>query len=264
MLSLAVFYFVFLGTEYLFDNRMALYTDPTGVVLAQSYILGVSALGFLAYSLIEKWKSKSGNPTAFKAAGFFLPVPVIAGYILLFAGAGYRVLLGSGCFLFLILGYLGSRTHYLAAQLLRGSRHPAKIVSVAYAVGLLLQFLNHNLLWGETAEGIFLAVSFVVLWILTIGMEQSVLTGYHRRQKAEDGETVSVKNEQEGVAAERISMEESPLGRCGITGDGCSDDLYLRNAGQCCDPGACGGYHGYRSVAETVLSAQRIAGRSTV
>ena len=44
MLSLAVFYFVFLGTEYLFDNRMALYTDPTGVVLAQSYILGVSAI----------------------------------------------------------------------------------------------------------------------------------------------------------------------------------------------------------------------------
>lgn len=154
MLSLAVFYFVFLGTEYLFDNRVALYTDPAGVVLAQSYILGVSALGFLAYSLIEKWKSKSGNPTAFKAAGFFLPVPVIAGYVLLFAGTGYRVLLGSGCFLFLILGYLGSRTHYLAAQLLRGSRHPAKTVSVAYAVGLLLQFLNHNLLWGETVEGV--------------------------------------------------------------------------------------------------------------
>ena len=53
MLSLAVFYFVFLGTEYLFDNRMALYTDPSGVVLAQSYILGVSVFGFLAYSLIE-------------------------------------------------------------------------------------------------------------------------------------------------------------------------------------------------------------------
>ena len=89
MLSLAVFYFVFLGTEYLFDNRMALYTDPSGVVLAQSYILGVSVFGFLAYSLIEKWKSKSGNPTAFKAAGFFLPVPVIAGYVLLFVGTGY-------------------------------------------------------------------------------------------------------------------------------------------------------------------------------
>ena len=211
MLSLAVFYFVFLGTEYLFDNRVALYTDPTGVVLAQSYILGVSALGFLAYSLIEKWKSKSGNPTAFKAAGFFLPVPVIAGYVLLFAGTGYRVLLGSGCFLFLILGYLGSRTHYLAAQLLRGSRHPAKTVSVAYAVGLLLQFLNHNLLWGETLEGSFLAVSCVVLWVLTVGMAQNALHGYHRRQKAEDGETVSVKNAQEGVTAERISWKNPRL-----------------------------------------------------
>ena len=211
MLSLAVFYFVFLGTEYLFDNRVALYTDPTGVVLAQSYILGVSALGFLAYSLIEKWISKSGNPTAFKAAGFFLSVPVIAGYILLFAGDGYRVLLGSGCFLFLILGYLGSRIHYLAAQLLRGSRHPAKTVSVAYAVGVLLQFLNHNLLWGETVEGIFLAVSFVVLWVLTVGMEQSALPGYHRRQNAEDGETVSVKNAQEGIAAERISWKNPRL-----------------------------------------------------
>ena len=211
MLSLAVFYFVFLGTEYLFDNRMALYTDPSGVVLAQSYILGVSVFGFLAYSLIEKWKSKSGNPTAFKAAGFFLPVPVIAGYVLLFVGTGYGVLLGSGCFLFLILGYLGSRTHYLAAQLLRGSRHPAKTVSVAYAVGLLLQFLNHNLLWGETVEGSFLAGSFVMLWVLTVGMAQNALPGYHRRQKAEDGETVSVKNAQEGVTAEQISWKNPRL-----------------------------------------------------
>lgn len=191
MLSLAFFYFVFLGTEYLFDNRMALYTDPTGVVLVQSYILGVSALGFLAYSLIEKWKSKSGNPTAFKAAGFFLPVPVIAGYVLLFAGTGYRVVLGSGCFLFLILGYLGSRTHYLAAQLLKGSRHPAKTVSVAYAVGLLLQFLNHNLLWGETVEGSFLAVSCVVLWVLTVGMVQSVGKNFHREsERSEDGKKI--------------------------------------------------------------------------
>ena len=61
-------------------------------------------------------------------------ISLIAGYVLLFVGTGYGVLLGSGCFLFLILGYLGSRTHYLAAQLLRGSRHPAKNVSVALSL----------------------------------------------------------------------------------------------------------------------------------
>lgn len=96
MLSLAVFYFVFLGTEYLFDNRMALYTDPSGVVLAQSYILGVSVFGFLAYSLIEKWKSKSGNPTAFKAAGILL------------AGAGDRRICTAVC-RDRVLGTIGQR-----------------------------------------------------------------------------------------------------------------------------------------------------------
>lgn len=61
MLSLAVSICI-LGTEYLFDNRMALYTDPSGVVLAQSYILGVSVFGFLAYSLIENGKANPGIP----------------------------------------------------------------------------------------------------------------------------------------------------------------------------------------------------------
>ena len=172
MLSLAVFYFVFLGTEYLFDNRMALYTDPSGVVLAQSYILGVSVFGFLAYSLIEKWKSKSGNPTAFKAAGFFLPVPVIAGYVLLFAGTGYWVLVGSGCFLFLILGYLGTDCR-------NGAECTARIPQ-------------------ETEDR---------------GRRNGV--GEKHAGRCYCGADI---------------MEESPAGRCGITGDGCSDDMYLRNA----------------------------------
>lgn len=85
MLSLAVFYFVFLGTEYLFDNRMALYTDPSGVVLAQSYILGVSVFGFLAYSLIEKWKSKSGESHCVQGSGILL------------AGAGDRRICTAVC-----------------------------------------------------------------------------------------------------------------------------------------------------------------------
>ena len=169
MLSLAFFYFVFLGTEYLFDNRMALCTDPTGVVLAQSYILGVSVLGFLAYSLIEKPKSKYENPAAFKAGGFLVLLLSLGSYGVLLSRTEYGVLLGTGLFLFLVLGYLGSRAHYQVSQILRGSKHPAKTVGAAYALGLLLQFLNHNLLWGETVEGVILAVSFVVLWVLAAG-----------------------------------------------------------------------------------------------
>lgn len=50
---LAVFFFVFLGTEYLFDNCMMGMTDAAGVVRAQNQVLGVSAVGFLLYSWIS-------------------------------------------------------------------------------------------------------------------------------------------------------------------------------------------------------------------
>ena len=72
MLSLAVFYFVFLGTEYLFDNRMALYTDPSGVVLAQSYILGVSVFaGIFSDRKMEKqiWESHCVQGSGILLAG---------------------------------------------------------------------------------------------------------------------------------------------------------------------------------------------------
>lgn len=210
MFSLVFFYFVFLGTEYLFDNRMALCTDSLGVTLAQSYILGVSALGFVAYSQIEK-RRKSKNPAAVKAEGFLVLLPVIAAYVLLLTRTEYAILQGAGLLLFLLLGYLGSMAHYRAALFLQGRKHPAKTIGAAYALGLLLQFLDHNLFWGETVEGIVLMVGCVVLWILTVGMERGALPGYHRRQKAEDGETVSVKNAQEGVAAERISWKNPRL-----------------------------------------------------
>ena len=43
---LTLFNFVFLGTEYLFDNMMMNLVDSDGVVLVQNYILGASVLGF--------------------------------------------------------------------------------------------------------------------------------------------------------------------------------------------------------------------------
>ena len=47
---LVVFFFAFLGTEYLFDNCMMYVTDASGVVRAQNQMLGVSAIGFLLYN----------------------------------------------------------------------------------------------------------------------------------------------------------------------------------------------------------------------
>ena len=53
IIMLAVFFFAFLGTEYLFDNCMMYLTDASGVVRAQNQMLGVSAIGFLLYNWIS-------------------------------------------------------------------------------------------------------------------------------------------------------------------------------------------------------------------
>lgn len=58
--ALAIFYFVFLGGEYLFDNMIAHYLSSAKVVVAQSGILGISGIGFYA---ISKYRDLSVRKT---------------------------------------------------------------------------------------------------------------------------------------------------------------------------------------------------------
>ena len=52
---LAIFNYIFLGSEYLFDNMIRYATDSAGVVRAQNYVLGISVIGFLLFpSMIKK------------------------------------------------------------------------------------------------------------------------------------------------------------------------------------------------------------------
>ena len=54
--GLAVFNFLFLGTEYFFDDRMAELVPADRVVWAQSIILTVSAAGFLVYPILKRYR----------------------------------------------------------------------------------------------------------------------------------------------------------------------------------------------------------------
>ena len=58
IIILALFNYIFLGTEYLFDNIVG-DIKPQSVVTAQSYILGASVLGFLFFAIIKKYINKN-------------------------------------------------------------------------------------------------------------------------------------------------------------------------------------------------------------
>ena len=148
MLALAFFNFIFLGIEYQFDNMAALVTGPEQVVTAQGYVLGASVLGFLLYPAMasyRKIKEKLRQILVFAGA--------LAGVICIFViwqHTSYRAIVTAGCLCFILMGMAGSAVHYWLAQRAEQERL-ARTVGISYAVGILLQFLNNNLIKNDMA-----------------------------------------------------------------------------------------------------------------
>ena len=109
--ALAIFYFVFLGDEYLFDNMIAHYLSSAKVVVAQSGILGISGIGFLCYFQIQRFISS-------KNRGGVLMGAVALGIVCIFMvqqHVSFAGTLSTGLILFLLLGILGGAVHLMAA-----------------------------------------------------------------------------------------------------------------------------------------------------
>lgn len=170
VILLALFYFLFLGSEYLFDNIMCYYTDSQGVVLAQSYILGVSTVGFLLYPVFKYLTCK-------KAAGF-RHLGILSGfligavcYLFMELHSGYALTLMAGCVLFVLLGILGSSIHYLCSLLLIQDPLLPAVVGFGYAFGVLLQFINNNFIPNNTISAMILCVALLLLLLLVIRIQ---------------------------------------------------------------------------------------------
>ncbi|MGN0153895.1 MAG: helix-turn-helix transcriptional regulator [Lachnospiraceae bacterium] len=160
---LALFNFLFLGTEYLFDNMMACLVDSENVVLAQSYVLGASVIGFLLFPVLNRRiKIRANSILIFSAS----VISVIC-LFLIQQHMSYGSILISGCIVFILLGIGGSGIHYLAVCVLGKTSYLARTVGVAYAFGLLIQFLNNNIVNNDTIESVVLSV-FLMIWVILI------------------------------------------------------------------------------------------------
>ncbi|MGN0352505.1 MAG: LuxR C-terminal-related transcriptional regulator [Roseburia sp.] len=190
VVMLALFNSTFLGIEYLFDNMMAYVTDSKGVVVAQSYVLGISVIGFLLFPGIHRFlKGNLRHVAVFTGS--------LIGIICIFViqqHTSYQTILVSGCIAFVLLGIAGSAVHYAAACMLNRSRHLAKIVGFAYAVGIFLQFINNNFVRNDMTESIVLSVFLTVLAVLYIRVDFGVMknnqfekSGYILKNKVATG-----------------------------------------------------------------------------
>lgn len=168
---LALFNFTFLGTEYLFDNMMAYLTDAKQVVVAQSYILGASVVGFLFFSLVNRLIKQSVQ----YLMAFIASATSIVCIFIIQQHETYVSVLVAGCLVFILLGMAGSISHYVAANVLKNDSSLAKTVGIAYALGLLFQFVNNNFVENDTIEAIILSVFMMILVILLVCLNQDAI-----------------------------------------------------------------------------------------
>ena len=102
--AMALFIFVFLGSEYHFDIAYGELAGPDSVVGAQASILATSAIGLVGYSLVNRTTAAKHRSILAGVLGTVSTLLLIATQLTQNANA----LLSLGCLLFLILGMLGT------------------------------------------------------------------------------------------------------------------------------------------------------------
>lgn len=164
--SLALFNFVFLGAEYFFDGMMAYVTDSQGVVNAQNFILGASVIGFLGFPMFCRLCKKVDK----YLVSFLCAIICAICLFFIYGHDSYGLTLTAGLICFALLGIAGSAACFYGAQTIVNRRQTAKVVGIAYALGVFLQYLNNNLvkdqLFQTTVIVTFMAVLLVLLHLM--------------------------------------------------------------------------------------------------
>lgn len=153
VITLAIFSFCFLCTEYMFDDMMALVAGSTEVVNAQNLVLGASVAGFVLYAFLHKYLSKKTERILVCAAMF-----VNIGCVFVIMGHCSRlVIYAGGIVCFVIMGVAGSAVCYFASRAVENYASLGKLVGIAYALGIFIQYCNNNWVRGERLEAIVIS-----------------------------------------------------------------------------------------------------------
>ena len=190
---MGLFTFLFLGAEYLFVDVLSRVVSEDKTVLAQNYALGVSAAGFVLYPLFNRFCKDRLKAVCSVIIGL-LSVLCLA-FICL--GTAYTVIFAAGLILFLLLGLVGSGVFYISMRMMKTDRYLARTVGISYALGILLQFANNNLVRSEIAEAVILSVFLLLLVVLLIKSDR--FSYKQDEAKADDPAKDEKSNEKEGV-----------------------------------------------------------------
>lgn len=208
IIILALFNYIFLGTEYLFDNIVG-DIKPQSVVTAQSYILGASVLGFLFFAIIKKYinkKLKYGLLSAFIVVETLL-------FALMEYSENYGFVVITGCVMFALFGVMGSAVYYIASVYLKRNRNVASTIGLAYGLGIMFQFGDNNIVASKIARLIIFVIVLVV-WIaiiLNLYLEENAEFQNEKSRKVKYEKTESKNIECKNTASKNAEYKNSRI-----------------------------------------------------
>lgn len=163
VILMGLFTFLFLGAEYLYVDVLSGMVSEAKTVLAQNYALGISAVGFLLYPLFNRVRKKRLKIISFAVISLISMLCIV----LVCMDTAYMATFIAGLVLFLLLGLFGSAAFYVSMRMMKTDRYLARSVGISYALGILLQFANNNLVRSKIAEAVILSI-FLCLLVCTL------------------------------------------------------------------------------------------------
>lgn len=138
IICLALFFFTFLACEYLFDVRIAEFVPSSEVVIYESIVVGASVIGFFVRPFLYY-----RLPQTIDATSDITGVLLVSALLLMITAVRFEVVIAGGLVACCALGYCGSTAHANFAR--RFARTPclARAAALSYAMGVLVQVLNH-------------------------------------------------------------------------------------------------------------------------
>ena len=161
VISLALFSFVFLGMEFFLDSRAAEFVDARSVLLYQSVILLASAVGLFIYALIERYVGSKIKQIIIITLNI-VEVAALAAIIL----CSGKLILLYGIIFFIVCGVMGGRVYHDVSRDYTDRKHLTVIVGISYALGLLLQYINYNLIENVILRMVMFSLAIVALAVI--------------------------------------------------------------------------------------------------
>lgn len=161
VISLALFSFVFLGMEFFFDSRAAEFVDARSVLLYQSVILLASAVGLFIYALIERYVGSKIKQIIIITLNI-VEVAALAAIIL----CSGKLILLYGIIFFIVCGVMGGRVYHDVSRDYTDRKHLTVIVGISYALGLLLQYINYDLIDNVILRMVMFSLAIVALAVI--------------------------------------------------------------------------------------------------